>query len=397
VAELLSLAEAQRAVLAHARPLPAELVPVEEASGRVLAESARARVDLPLFDSSAMDGHAVRAADVPGRLRVVGVVETGRPANRNLSAGEAMAIGTGGAVPGGADAVIPIEYVVVDGNEIEVERALDRGANIRPRGRDVRVGDSLVAAGAVVSAARVGALAAAGVSEVVCGRRPQVAILATGSELRPPGADLAPGQIYEANSLLLASAAGSTGASVTRLAPVADDEAAHREALGRGLLGDVLITSGGVSVGTQDLVRRVEVDLGVQEVFWRVAVKPGKPVSFGVRGGTLAFGLPGNPVSALVGFELFVRPALLALQGASDPLPRFLPGRLGADVRRNAERDELLRARRDVDAGGVALHPVSGQESHMIARAATADALVFVPRGDGVLAAGAPVRYLELS
>ena len=261
----------------------------------------------------------------------------------------------------------------------------------------MRAGDGLVDAGAVLTAARVGAVAAAGVPDVVCGRRPQVAILATGSELRPPGADLAPGQIYEANSFLLASAALGAGASVTRLAPVADDEAAHRDALARGLLGDVLITSGGVSVGTQDLVRRVEQDLGVHEVFWRVAVKPGKPISFGVRDGTLVFGLPGNPVSALVGFELFVRPALLALQGASDLSLRFLPGRLGAAVRRNAERDELLRARRDVEADGVSLYPVSGQESHMIARAATADALVFVPRGDGVLEAGEAVRYLELS
>ena len=159
----------------------------------------------------------------------------------------------------------------------------------------------------------------------------------------------------------------------------------------------MLVTSGGVSVGTQDLVRRVEHDLGVEEVFWRVAVKPGKPVSFGVRGDTLVFGLPGNPVSALVGFELFVRPALLALQGAADPMPRFLPGRLAVDVPRNAERDELLRARIEVSGSGAELHPVSGQESHMIVRAATADVLVFVPRGDGVLEAGAPARYLELS
>jgi molybdopterin molybdotransferase len=397
VAGLLSLAEAQRAVLEHARPLPAESVALAEAAGRVLAEAARAAVDLPPFDSSAMDGYAVRATDVPGRLDVVATIATGRPVDRELAAGEAMAIGTGGAVPRGADAVIPVEYVVDHGNQIDVRSALEVGENVRPRGRDVRAGDHVVGAGMVLTAARVGALAAAGVPEALCARRPQVAVLATGSELRPAGTELSPGQIYEANSVLLASAAEHAGASVTRLTPVADDEAAHREALERALRGDVLVTSGGVSVGTQDLVRRVERDLGVEEVFWRVAVKPGKPVSFGVRDGTLVFGLPGNPVSALVGFELFVRPALLALQGASDPAPRFLPGRLAVDVSRNAERDELLRARIEVSASGVELHPVSGQESHMIARAATADALVLVPRGDGVLEAGAPARYLELS
>jgi molybdopterin molybdotransferase len=156
------------------------------------------------------------------------------------------------------------------------------------------------------------------------------------------------------------------------------------------------VTSGGVSVGPHDLVREIEADLGVEEVFWRVAVKPGKPISFGVRGSTLVFGLPGNPVSALVGFELFVRPALAALQGASDPGPAFEAGRLATPVRQNAARDELVRARRAADEEGTRLEPVSGQESHMIVRAAAANALVLVPRGDGELTAGATVRYLPL-
>ncbi|MBW8741572.1 MAG: hypothetical protein JF623_02845 [Acidobacteria bacterium] len=156
------------------------------------------------------------------------------------------------------------------------------------------------------------------------------------------------------------------------------------------------VTSGGGSVGPHDLLRRVAGELGVEEIFWRVAVKPGKPVSFGVRGDTLVFGLPGNPVSSLVGCELFVRPALLALQRAAEPGPPYEPGRIATDVRRNRGRDELLRARRLVRDDTVVLEPVTGQESHMIARAATADALVFVPRGEGVLQAGAAVRYLRL-
>jgi molybdopterin molybdotransferase len=184
---------------------------------------------------------------------------------------------------------------------------------------------------------------------------------------------------------------------VTRLGPVADDDEEHRAALATGLEADVLVTSGGVSVGPHDLVRRIEAELGVEEVFWRVSVKPGKPISFGVRGETLVFGLPGNPVSSLVGFELFVRPAVLALQGAAEPLPRFEPGTLATSLRLNPHRDELVRARSSQRDGAVVLEPLSGQESHMIARAAAADVLVLLRRGDGEVPAGAAVEYLRLA
>ncbi|MGB8005339.1 MAG: molybdopterin molybdotransferase MoeA, partial [Gaiellaceae bacterium] len=232
---------------------------------------------------------------------------------------------------------------------------------------------------------------------VVCTRRPRVAVLATGTELRRPGQPLGPGEVYEANGLLLAAALAAAGGDVEILPTVADDDAAHRAALERGLAADVLVTSGGVSVGPHDLVRRILGELGVEEVFWRVAVKPGKPVAFGVRGRTLVFGLPGNPVSSLVSAELFVRPALLGLQGASSPGPAYFAGRLAAKVRRNASRDEFVRARVTADGDGVALEPITGQESHMIARSAGADALVLAPRGDGELAAGETVRYLLLA
>jgi molybdopterin molybdotransferase len=195
---------------------------------------------------------------------------------------------------------------------------------------------------------------------------------------------------------MLAAQLATAGADVTRLGSVADDEGAHRRALETGLGFDALVTSGGVSVGPHDLVRRIEAELGVEEVFWRVAVRPGKPVSFGVRDATLVFGLPGNPVSTLVGCELFVRPAVLALQGAADPGPRFSAGRLAETVARNPGRDDLMRARTDVTDDGIVLSPVTGQESHMIVRAAEADALVLVPRGEGELAAGDSVRYLPL-
>jgi molybdopterin molybdotransferase len=390
--ELLSIEEAQQLVLARVRPLPAETVAVEAAVGRVLSEPGRAAVDLPPFDSSAMDGFAVRAADTPGRLPVSARIAAGAPAGHPLEPGEAMGIATGGVVPDGADAVVPVEHVVEMGNIVEIPEAVVEGTNIRRVGGDVHGGDVVVAAGTRLGAPQVAALAAAGVAEVPVGTRPRAAVLATGSELRAPGEPLEPGQVYEANGLLLAAQLESAGAEVERLASVSDDEQAHREAISQGLAADVLVTSGGVSVGPHDLVRTVEADLGVEEVFWGVAMKPGKPISFGVRDGRLVFGLPGNPVSVLVGFELFVRPAVLALQGAVDPGPRFEQGRL----RPNPGRDELVRARLAVDGGGTVLEPLSGRESHMIARAAAADALVFVRRGDRELAAGDPVSFLRI-
>src|SRR6185437_1152779 len=238
---------------------------------------------------------------------------------------------------------------------------------VRERGGDLRRGDVVAAAGVRLRAAHVGALAAAGVTAVRCARRPRAAVVVTGTELRAPGEPLEPGQIYDANGFILAAQLATAGAEVDRLPAVADDEGATRAAIARGLEADVLITTGGVSVGVYDLVRAAEAELGVEEVFWRVAMQPGKPVAFGVRGQTLVFGLPGNPVSSLVGFELFVRPALLALQGLATPRPPFRPGRLAAPARRLGARDALLRARSRVEGDAVLLEPLTGQQSHMIA------------------------------
>ncbi len=397
LAELLSLEEAQSRILARVVRLPLEQVDLGEAAGRFSAEPATARIDLPPFDASAMDGFAVRTEDTPGQLPVGERIAAGRPASRALRAGEAMGIATGAAVPEGADAVIPLEYVVDRDNTIEVAGRVEAGANIRPRGGDLRAGTVVVSAGARLGPAQLGALAAAGVADISTTARPRAAVLSTGSELRRPGEMLAPGQIYEVNSVLLAAQLASAGAMVEQLDAVADDEDAHRSALERGLEADVLVTSGGVSVGPHDLVRSVGAQLGVEEVLWGVAVKPGKPLWFGVRGETLVFGLPGNPVSALVCFELFVRPALLSLQGAADPLPRFEPGRLARSVRPNVVRTELVRARSRVVDGEVELEALEGQDSHMIARAAGADALVLVPAGEAELAAGSKVSFLRLA
>ena len=278
-----------------------EDVPLSRAAGRILARGVASAVDLPPFPSSSMDGYAVRAGDTPGVLPVVGHSAAGRPATRRLGAGEAIEISTGAVVPDGADAVIPVERVVVRATEIEIPAAVASQDNIRSRGGDVRAGDEVLAAGNVLTAARVGAIAACGIETITAHRAPRVAILVTGSELRAPGEELEPGQIYESNGIMLARVLEEAGAVVERLAPAEDTEAALEQALARALEADVVVTSGGVSVGPHDLVRRVEARLGVEEVFWGVAMRPGKPLAFGVRDATLVFGLPGNPLSSLVG------------------------------------------------------------------------------------------------
>jgi molybdopterin molybdotransferase len=399
--QLISVEEAQRIVLEHAKRLDAERVPIERASGRVLAAPVSALVDLPPFASSAMDGYALRAADTaspPVRLPVVERIAAGSPAARPLSAGEAMAISTGGAVPEGGDAVVPLELVEERDDEIELFEPVEAGANVRGRGGDVVAGDIVLEPGTRLGAAQVAALAAAGVSEVQCAKRPRVGILVTGSELKRPGEPLGPGEIYESNGVLLATALQLAGAVPAQLGVVADDPDEHERAMERALLGfDMLVTSGGASVGPHDLVRSTQAKLRVEEHFWGVAVKPGKPIAFATRRDHLVFNLPGNPVSVLVTFELFVRPAVNALLGLVDPLPEFRGGILAESIARNAHRDEYVRAFARRDAEDIVLEPLPGRESHMIARAGRANALVEVAAGEGELAAGDEVRYLALS
>jgi len=394
--DLLTLDEALDRIVAHTQLLPVEHVAVGGAAGRVLRESAIAHVDLPPFPSSAMDGFAIRAADAPDELAVAFRVAAGAPPPGPLPAGMASGISTGATVPVDADAVVPLELVDDRETHVVIPNPVVVGQHVRPRGGDVRAGDIVVPAGARLGSAQIGALAAAGIAEVACSTRPRVAVLATGSELRPAGDTLAAGQIYESNRAMIAAVLAHANADVDLLPVVEDDAKAHREAIARGLEADVLVTSGGVSMGEHDLVRRTAVDLGVQEIFWGVAVKPGKPLSFGVRDRTVAFGLPGNPVSSLVGALVFVTTALLALQGASSVLPRYVSGVTATAFRRNPQRDEFVRAVRLDDGSTVRLEPISGQESHMIARAASADALVHVPRGEGELEAGSLVRFLAL-
>jgi molybdopterin molybdotransferase len=300
-------------------------------------------------------------------------------------------------VPDGADAVVPVEQTDGGTETVVVSEGVEAGQHVRPRGGDVRAGDTLLGPGVLLGPAQVGGLAAAGVAEVRCAKRPRVAILVTGSELREPGSELAPGEIYESNAVMLASALGAAGAVPAQLGVVPDDRDELERALERALPAfDIVLTSGGASVGPHDLVRDVQQGLRVEEVFWGVALKPGKPVAFGVRRDHLVFNLPGNPVSVLVTFELLVRPAVNALLGLPEPLPRLASGTLASPLRRNPLREEFVRARTRRDGDTVVLEPLAGQESHMIARSAAADVLVAVEAGDGELPVGATVRYLAL-
>jgi molybdopterin molybdotransferase len=378
-------------------PLPAETVPLAEAHQRYLAADLHAELDLPPFANAAMDGFALRAGDTPGLLRVVGESAAGHPFAGVVRAGEAVGISTGAAFPLGADTVVPRERVLDRGSgRIEVDTAIPPVANVRARGSDVRAGALILPAGSRLGPAQLGAAASTGRAELLCPRRPRVAIVATGSELRPPGVPLGPGQIYESNVTMLSAATRSAGARLVESATAVavDEPADHRAVLTDALAcADVVITSGGVSVGEHDLVRGVGAALGVQERFWRVALRPGKPVYFGVRDATLVFGLPGNPVSALVCFELFVRPALARMLGAPVSGPEFFTGRLSAVVRPNRERDELIRVRELPDGS---LEPLSGQDSHQLSALAGADGLARIRRGTLALPVGAEVAYLPL-
>ncbi|HTW12720.1 MAG TPA: gephyrin-like molybdotransferase Glp [Solirubrobacteraceae bacterium] len=399
-AELLAVDAALAQVLAHTAPLPVESVALTQARGRVLAEDQIAALELPPFTNSAMDGFAVRAVDTPGRLRVVGESAAGRPFTGRLRLGEAVAISTGAALPDGADSVVMIERctVLAGGRAVDVERQASAHENIRDAGSDVRRGEQVLAAGTRITPAHVGAAAAIGLAQLPVRARPRVAVLSTGDELRRPGEPLGPGQIYNSNGPMLHALLEEAGALVSEVAAVADTPAAHREALQRALQDDLVISSGGVSVGPHDLVRAAGRELGVREVFWRIRLKPGKPLAFGVReragaGDTLVFGVPGNPVSTLVCFELFVRPALLALQGAAEPRPRFGSGQLATEVERNRARDEFIRVQRGQDGK---LEPLRGQQSHQITLSARADGLARIPMGEGTLPAGSEVAYLSL-
>ena len=384
--DLISIDEARQRVLAAVRPLPAEEVELADALGRVLAADAEADRDLPPFDASAMDGYAVPAADA-GTLRIEAESRAGAPSPAPLAQGTACRISTGAVVPEGTHAVVPVERTEERDGEVVVPQT-EVGANIRRAGEDVRAGETVLTAGTEIGPAEVAVLASLGLPAIACAQRPRLAVLATGDELVEPGDELAPGQIRNSNAYGVAAQAARTGAAVVERGHVADDADATYAALSSALdEADVVCVTGGVSVGRHDHVKPALAALGVEERFWGVRLQPGKPTWFGSRDGTLVFGLPGNPVSAMVTFHLFARPAVRALQGA-DPGFRAAHARAGEPLRRNPKRDQMVRVRLEQGDDGWVARPTKAQMSHVLTSMLGADALARIPAGDGDIAAG---------
>ncbi len=394
-----SIDEALELVLDGLEPLGAERVALPEAAGRVVAADAVSAVDLPPFDRSAMDGYAVRAADTASGepLRLAGGVAAGDVAAEALQPGTAARISTGAAIPPGADAVLQSELAVEADGAVRPERALEPGLHIRRRGEDLHAGDLLAPAGAPLSLPRVSALASAGVGAVDVVRRPELHLIVTGSELLPLGAPPEPGRIHESNGLMVRLLAARAGASIVDHGVVGDDRPATRAAVEAGLAGDVLVVSGGVSVGPHDHVKPSFEDCGVEEVFWRVRIKPGKPLWFGRRGSTLVFGLPGNPLSTIVCFCVFIEPALRRLAGERDARPRLAPGRLAAPAEASDGRTTFLTASLRPGADGVIeATPTERQGSHMTGALGESEGFVVAPDEAGPLPAGSAVDVLRL-
>jgi molybdopterin molybdotransferase len=381
VTALLSVAEALERVLAHAAPLPAEEVPLADADGRVLADDLKALRTQPPADVSAMDGYAVRTADVakvPARLKIIGEVAAGRPFAHAVGHGEAARIFTGGVMPQGADTVVIQEHTKRDGDCIEVEKSTASSRHIRTQGLDFKAGDPLLDAGRRLTARDLALAAAMNHPLVPVHRRPKVALLATGDELVPPGTQPAPGQIVSSNTIALAALARAEGAEVEDLGIVRDrlDNTIAAVQRARELGADILVTTGGASVGEYDLVQAAFAAEGMALSFWRLALRPGRPLLHGRLGGMQVLGVPGNPVSAFVCAFLFLVPLIRRLAGRGDLAAPRESAMLGCDLAENDERADYLRATLQDGPKGPVASPFPVQDSSMITPLAKADCLI---------------------
>ena len=400
---MMTVEEARAAILARFSPLPAEAIAVTDALGRVLAEDAVAAEDLPSFANSAMDGYALLAADslgagdaTPRRLALAGEVPAGSIYDGMLQPGAAVRILTGAPVPAGADAVIQQELTQAGDDWVEVQAEVEPGTNIRDAGSDVRRGTLLAHGGTEIGPAEIALLAALGVNPVRVTRRPRVAILATGDELAAQGTPPGPGQIRDSNSPYLAAAVARAGAEPWVLGIARDNADELRAHLAQAAGADLVLTSGGVSVGTYDLVKQVLAEQGTME-FWRVRMRPGKPLAFGALGDTPLLVLPGNPVSTAVTFELFGRPAIRRLLGCAMVERPAVEVELAGEPIARGDRRHYVRVRLESRAGRLVATPTGPQGSHVITSLLGASALLVVAEGDGKIMPGEHATALLLA
>jgi molybdopterin molybdotransferase len=397
---MIPVQEATDRILAAFAPLGSEVVALDRALGRVLAEPVVARLDHPPQAVSAMDGYAVRAADVaalPARLRVIEEVAAGRLPEKTVKAGEAARIFTGGVVPEGADTVVIQENCRREGDHVAVvDGSHARGRHIRPAGNDFKRGDVGIEAGQRLTASHIGLAAAMNWPWLAVTRRPRVAIVSTGSELVHPGEALMPGQIVGSNGLALAAFVTASGGAPIHLGIARDDESTLAASIDRAAGADLLLTSGGASVGDHDLVQSVLKAKGMTLDFWKIAMRPGKPLMFGRLNGMAVIGLPGNPVSALVTATLFVGPAIARMLGLRDVYPRVMQARLASDLPANDVRQDYMRAELREDAQGFVVAPFGKQDSAMLTALARSGALVIRPPHAPAAPAGSTVDFLRL-
>jgi len=398
---LLSVEEAQRRILGTVKPLPPVELPLLEAWGCVLASDVAARYDIPTFPSSSMDGYAVRSADLKGAsgqqpvtLRKIGDAPIGHPPAESVAPGTAIWIATGAPVPDGADCIAPIEDCIERGDLVSVLREFDPGTFVRPVGQDLRTGDVVVSAGRRLAGAELGVLSSAGYPAVPVHPKVRVAVLSTGDELIEPGATAAYGQISDANSYTLWGNLAEAGAIPIRLGIVDDNEERLRAAITDGLANaDVFITSGGVSVGQRDVVKRILNELGTIERY-KVSMQPGAPQAFGMVEGKPFFGLPGNPVSVFVSYELFIRPALLQMMGHTSLHRPELTAVLEEEVGGPPEKTRYTRVRVTGSEGAWRARPTGPPASHLLATVSRANGLAIIPEGTVVARAGEQVRVM---
>jgi len=394
----ISFDEARALILAATSPLGPERVPLLDAAGRALAEDFHAPWDLPRYDNSAMDGFAVRAADAAAQaeLVVAGYNPAGGDELPPVAPGCAVKIMTGAPIPPGCDLVVPIEETVEENGRVRILSSLRVREHIRFRGEDITAGSRVLEAGTQLRPPEISLLASLGQALVPVYRRPQVAILSTGDELVELGTPLAEGRIINSNALSLAAAVRDAGGEPRLLGIARDTLESHREKLAEGLRADVLITSAGVSAGDRDLVRDVLAELGVEQAFWKIDIKPGRPTAFGVKGETLVFSLPGNPVSTMVTFEMFVRPALRKLQGISPALRPFARAVLAEPVRKRPVRVQFLRVQARSEQGRLIAASAGDQNTGILSTMVRANGIAVLPGDRDRFEAGDEVDVLLL-